>query len=141
MHPVGTFDAVLEDCGISETQNGKLFIAVQARTEHGVVFGRFSLEGNAAEHSIKKMRAAGWDGRDFGALNDASLHGRRISITTEEDEYDGKVRVQIAWINTAVEKSSAAAKRANHLLGRLLGNGNGTKAATGGGSASGEVPW
>jgi len=59
-------------------------------------FGYFTQD--SADRTIEALRLVGFKGDDLATLPTQKL-GQRVSIVVEEEEYDGKVRSKIAWIN------------------------------------------
>lgn len=45
--------------------------------------------------------ATGWDGTEFDSLNDDSFVDKTIQFRVEENEYDGKVSLQVNWVDEA----------------------------------------
>lgn len=43
--------------------------------------------------------ALGWDGTDFDYFNKPELVGRKVLIRVEENSYDGKVSLQVNWVD------------------------------------------
>lgn len=52
----------------------------------------------AAARTIQSLRYAGWKGTDFYAIKPGDLPNQ-VDVTVEHDEYEGKVRARIAWVN------------------------------------------
>lgn len=60
------------------------------------------------------------DGKYLEELGDDSLAGKKALVTVEENEYQGRVRKQISWVNIAKEKPKADHfKTFNAALGKL----------------------
>lgn len=78
-------------------------------------FGYFSTEKNA-KRTIESLRYCGFKGSDLSTVGDQALE-QRVSLTVEHDEYDGKVRAKVAWVNGSggggykIEKPMAAEER------------------------------
>lgn len=47
------------------------------------------------------MKATGWDGSSFAALDAMDLEGHIVQFRVAENEYDGQVRMQAEWIDEA----------------------------------------
>ena len=60
-------------------------------------FGYFATEKNA-KRTIESLRYCGFKGEDLAAAGEQTLD-QRVSLTIEHDEYDGKVRAKVAWVN------------------------------------------
>lgn len=52
------------------------------------------------QHQIDALKAAlGWDGKDIDKLSEGPWDGREVSVSVEQDEYEGKTRLRVSWIN------------------------------------------
>lgn len=60
-------------------------------------WGYFATEKNA-KRTIESLRYCGFKGDDLSTVGDQELD-QRVSLTVEHDEYDGKVRAKVAWVN------------------------------------------
>lgn len=131
IHPVGTFnDCEILDHGFAESgQKKSLYFWIKVRTPesetYGNVFGNFYLTGAAAEQTIDKIVAMGYDGDDLQELADGTrLRGSIVQITVEHDTYNDNDRARIGFVNpnnttigpTHDEKAAANAKAFNALL-------------------------
>jgi hypothetical protein len=105
----GRYSAVVKDYGISETQAGdpQVFIAFDVAhgegTETLTWFGSLK-EGKAQEITLKGLLAAGFTGKDVSELADgpdggALPLGIEVSLVIENEEYEGKTRTRIRWVN------------------------------------------
>ena len=57
-------------------------------------------DGTLNDQSIKRlMEAIEWDGASFSALADTDWSGTEVQITVGEEEYEGKVRPKMQWLN------------------------------------------
>jgi len=130
IHPTGTFnDCEIIDHGFAESgQKKSLYFWIKVRTpqsdEFGNVFGNFYLTGAAAEQTIDKIAAMGFNGDDLQELADGTkLRGNVVQITVEHDEYNDNVRARIGFVNpnnaivgpTHDEKAAQNAKQFNAL--------------------------
>lgn len=93
------------------SQKGNMQIAVtceitQACDEHGKTitwFGTFS--DAATEMAVRALRAFGWEGDDLSDLDNLDTEqckrflGREVELVIEEEEYDGKVRSRVRFVN------------------------------------------
>lgn len=98
------------------TYRGKALGAVLGETSKGneqvaIEFGFFDVENarltyfgtfgeKALEHTLKALRAAGWKGDDLSDLS--SIGGPdapEVDLVVENEEYEGKVRPRIRWVN------------------------------------------
>lgn len=58
-------------------------------------FGSFSEK--AQEHTFKALRNCGWTGVDLSDLS--GLNADEVSLVVENEEYEGKVRAKVRWVN------------------------------------------
>lgn len=125
IHPTGYFDATILDHGFATTGTGAEQFFTQFQTEHGTIVGYFFLTDKAAEHTMKKIRAMGYQGGDLSALADGrELRGHQCSITIDHEIYEGKTQAKVGWVNQLGETgivercdvTAANARRFNALL-------------------------
>lgn len=129
MHPEGNFTAEIADHGFSEAQTGTMQFWAVFETEAGKITGYFPLTEAAAEGSLKKIVAMGYDGTNLGAdLSDGTLlRGRKCVIAVKHEEYKGVVRDKVAWVNPEgwvpgprhSEDAAANVSRFNGLLQKI----------------------
>lgn len=86
------------------TDNGKKYVTVSFEILDGedagqkiAWFGYFATEKNA-KRTIESLRYCGFKGDDLSTVGGQQLD-QRVSLTVEHDEYDGKVRAKVAWVN------------------------------------------
>lgn len=102
LHPAGPdFIATILDHSYRESKvKGTLSFCVIFETEHGTIYGDLYMTEKTIEKTIEKMRAMGWEGTDLQELNDGTvLRGKKCRISVEHEEYDGKMRARVGWIN------------------------------------------
>lgn len=57
-------------------------------------------DGSPNTRTIENLRAAmGWDGRSLATLNDSDWSSTEVQLTIEKEDYQGKARVKVKWIN------------------------------------------
>jgi hypothetical protein len=89
--------------GLGETSTGKEQIAIEFMTmdtagvegPHINWFGYFS--DAAFETTIKALRTCGWTGIDVSDLS--GLDANEVQLIVEHEEYEGKKRARVRWIN------------------------------------------
>ncbi|MCP4948866.1 MAG: hypothetical protein GY923_15320 [Aestuariibacter sp.] len=100
IHPEGNFDAVILDHGFSNTQTGTQQFWVKFKTDEGEIHGFLFLSEAAAPHTIAKIRAMGFQGDDLHHLSDGwALQKHLCNIVVQHDEYKGKVKANVAFVN------------------------------------------
>lgn len=151
----GVFHAYPVNIGIDEVGQNKLttciieFALFEERGTDGEfadiaeeqlrIMGYFFLEkrdGTLNEFAIKTLQdALGWDGRDPFWLQDTDLSGHPVQITLEFEEYDGKDRLKVKWLNPFGSKGGGGIPRADDATRRSIMNRLGSKfRATAGGT-------
>ena len=77
-------------------------------------FGNFSSE-KSTEIAVKALRACGWAGNDMSDLT--GIDSLDVEIVVELEEYDGKTRTKVKWVNALgggavkLEKTMSDAQR------------------------------
>lgn len=102
LHPAGPdFVATILDHSFRESKNkGTLSLCVIFQTEHGTLYGDFYLTERTIEKTIEKITAMGWEGTDLQELNYGTvLRGNKCRISVEHEEFDGKTRAKVGWVN------------------------------------------
>lgn len=91
-----------EQWGLGETDTGKEQVAVgfQILTQDADIpyitwHGYFT--DKAADRTIESLRICGWEGDDLTNLQ--GLDKNEVELVIEDEEYDGKVRPKVRWVN------------------------------------------
>jgi hypothetical protein len=116
----GRFKAVIIERGVDETGQNKLatFIARFRLTDELVngewlplppeeagfeITGYFYLErkdGSINDRTVASLKSSlGWDGCDPFWLADTPMDDKIVQVTVESDEYEGKTKMKVGWIN------------------------------------------
>lgn len=105
MLDAGTYRARAIEAALGETDTGKEQIAVR--------FSLLDLEGQeitwygyftdkTLETTFKALRTAGWKGQDLSDLADlCNPETPEVTLVVEQEEYEGKVRARVRWVNGA----------------------------------------
>ena len=102
LHPEGIFVAKVLDHGFDKTtKKGTLYFWVDFETEAGLVQGEFYLSGRAIEKSMEKIANLGHQGEinDPALADGSALRGKEAQITVEHDEYEGRTRARVGFVN------------------------------------------
>jgi hypothetical protein len=88
---------------LSETKGGKEQVAVEFELlDEGFVGQKITWYGyfteKTWERTIKSLRACGWYGDDISQLD--GLSANEVSLVVEREEYEGKVRAKVQWVNS-----------------------------------------
>lgn len=124
-HPAGNFRAEILDHGWSESSTGTPQFTVKFQTEHGHVNGYFPMTDRAAEHTLRKIRAMGYEGDDLDDLADGSvLKGCFCQIQVTHETHNGKTSAKVGFVDPdgyvpGVKKSAGAAANARRFNGLL----------------------
>jgi len=101
MLPDGNFLATVASTQWGKTKSGVEQIVIDFKIIEGIHegerilwYGYFS--AGAAERTLKSLRACGWRGSDLSRLGTLDLH---VEIIVEGEEYMGKTRQKVKWIN------------------------------------------
>jgi hypothetical protein len=83
--------------GVSSKENEQ--VVVDFNTEHGSIrwYGYFT--DGAVDRTLVSLEHAGWDGVSLKTLD--GLGSKDCSIVVEEEEYNGKKRMRVQWVNSA----------------------------------------
>lgn len=114
----GTYRGKILEHGVSETKNGyPQFVAHLAALEiwdddkeqwvdfseyDAGMMGYFVLIGGDAKPLLNMdqvMKATGWDGQSFAALDNMDLSKTIVQFQVAWNEYDGKESLQVSWID------------------------------------------
>lgn len=135
--PVGTWDATVVASVLGKTGTGKEQIAITFQDEAGnrsTWYGYFT--DAAIERTLETLQILGWvaaqnDWRLDTLHNTDLIVGAKAAIVVEDEEYDGKIRAKIRWVNElgggavkeqmAPAEAEAFAKRLRSVLARKKG--------------------
>jgi hypothetical protein len=114
MISAGTHRAVVGEGMLGKTGTGKEQVAVSLEVLDSVTdaseqmawYGYFT--DAAAEYTIKALRTMGWTGDDLADLS--SIKGAEVAVVVEHEEYEGKTRAKVRWINPVGSGSGAILK-------------------------------
>ena len=89
IHPAGkSFSGTITDHGFSETQGGnfQIFVTIENNESGQKITAFLALSEKAAEWTVKKLRACGYDGFDFNELADGErLRGNVVLYDVEHE--------------------------------------------------------
>ena len=114
-------------------------------TTYQVLFGG---NGKPTLSAKQLQKVLGWSGQSFQELNDANYEAVPFQFRVEENEYNGKVTLQVSWIDAydtvpgrQVQKLNAAdVKKLDKLFAKQLKNFGGTKVASAPAAGKPSVP-
>lgn len=103
--PEGTYRARCLETDLGSSKTGKEQIMMNFQiTEEGQWCGKhwsgyFYFSDKAADYTFEKMRNAGWQGDDLADLSSLSPSNVECLIVISHEEYEGKTRVKIDYVN------------------------------------------
>lgn len=127
LHPEGTFVAtpVFYEAGESQ-EKGTEFICVTFKIEEtGQQLAAYLyLTERTWKRTAESLRACGWSGTDFADFTQSKAPGfgtAKVKVVVEHDEYNGKVKAKIKWVNriTTSAAKSAFGQKFNENLATL----------------------
>lgn len=95
------YEVTVKSAEFGETKNGTPYLALEFITEASdTILGWLYLSDKALGNSLKTLRDAfGFDGDFDSVIN--QVVSKPCSITVELEEYEGKERLKVKWINPA----------------------------------------
>ena len=113
---------------LGESAKGTPYVAVLFEDGRGDVVTWYGyLTAGALPRTVDALGVLGWDAQEHGGdvrvLNGTGLLvGARAQIVVEEDEYGGKVRSEVKWVNPvpAVLGAARAGELADELRDQLM---------------------
>jgi hypothetical protein len=98
----GTVKARAREWALGHSSNGNEQVAVLFEITQGEHAGRtITWFGFFTEHTWERtmdsLRHCGWDGNDFTSLD--GLDANEVELVIEQEEYQGKVRDRVKWVN------------------------------------------
>lgn len=112
---IGNFKARAKEWDFGVSSNGNEQIAILFVITQGEHAGKTrtwygSFSDAAIDRTLDSMRHCGWDGDSLATVDD--LSNNEVEIVIEEEEYQGKVREKVKWVN-----KPASLKLQNQLTG------------------------
>lgn len=103
----GTYEAKpMPGAALGMTGNGKECVGVEfefvgqdGQTHYLPWYGYFTEK--TTERTIESLRFCGWTGTDLGNLSEIGQADVKVNIVVENEEYEGKTRAKIQWVNRA----------------------------------------
>lgn len=110
----GKYRARAADAVLSDTDSGKEQVAIQfAFLDHpGVTLTWYGFFTEATyERTVQSLRYCGWAGNDLSVfledeiakngIESTGLTANEVVLVVENEEYNGKVRPRVRWVNSA----------------------------------------
>lgn len=120
MYATGKYIATVEGGMLTRSSSkGTEQVAVEFRLAEGPDNGSritayLALTEGRLPYTVKELRICGWQGDDLSNLD--SIKGNEVELVLDEDTYNGKTRVKVAFINRpggpkSVSDASAIAEK------------------------------
>lgn len=98
----GTFKARAREWALGHSKNGNEQVAVLFEITQGEHAGKSvtwfgSFTDATTERTLDSLRHCGWTGDNFAELN--GLDANEVEIVVDEDDYEGKRRTKVQWVN------------------------------------------
>lgn len=108
---VGNHRAKCVNAEMPDVDEGKTpSVRLTFRNEEGETIDAYLyLSEKALERTEKSLRACGWVGDDVSELMRDGVGLKEVELVVEDEEYQGKVRTKVKWIN-ALRKQMEADK-------------------------------
>ena len=117
--------AVLTESGVKKTPQVSVefeICSAEAAGERITWYG--FLTDKTTERTLESLRYAGWRGSDISDLSDLSREDvPLVELVLEVEEYEGKSRVRVQWVNRVGGRMGAAlpAEKAKLISAKLKG--------------------
>lgn len=96
----GRYMATVSNAEFGESSNGTPFLRLDFNTKEGdSISGWLYLSEKALPNSVRTLTEAFGFNNDFETVID-QVTGKECSITVECEEYEGKERMRVKWINS-----------------------------------------
>lgn len=135
----GDFGAEVVAAALTVAQGtGTEQVAVQFRFMEGADEGStiteyLALSDAALPYTVEKLRTCGWTGDDISVLD--MLVGTRVRLKVVHEDYQGKTRARVRFINPWRELKRLAAEETQGIAARLRSKIAAIDAAAGNGAA------
>jgi hypothetical protein len=104
---------------LRKTRSDKPYVGIVFRVTRGERAGEIVewsgwLSEKAARGTMRSLRACGWQGDDVSDLGNLD---HEVEIVVDNEEYDGKIRARVKWVNSP--RLELAAEEAKEISARL----------------------
>ena len=99
----GKYRAKVLDWDFGRSGKGTPYIAVRFEIPSGDTITWFGYFTRAAlERTVESLRYCGWIGHDINRMREDGMGSKEPEIVVEHEEYEGKVRARVQWVNSGV---------------------------------------
>ena len=116
----GRYTATAKTVDLGQSaEKGTPYVSILFETEQGEDLTAFLYLSDAAlERTVRTLREVFGFNDDFGTVKE-QVTGKQASIVVEAEEYEGKSRMKVKWINTVGGSSGKPLENAGTLLAQL----------------------
>ena len=116
----GRYTATAKTVDLGQSaEKGTPYVSILFENEQGEDLTAFLYLSDAAlERTVRTLREVFGFNDDFGTVKE-QVTGKRASIVVEAEEYEGKSRMKVKWINTVGGSSGKPLENAGSLLAQL----------------------
>lgn len=112
---VGKYDVVIMDAYRTESGKGTLGLGLKLRADKGedLIWHTEWITDKTKERFVKRMGDFGiepgvLESEEFWEDPSVLLAGKKANIETESDDYEGKSKIKVKWLNGLERKASSA---------------------------------
>lgn len=115
----GRYTATVESAELGQSEKGTPFLALLCKTEQGDELTAYLYLSDAAvERTIKTLREVFAFDNNFESVVQ-QVTGKPCSIVVEAEEYEGKTRMKVKWVNSVGGSSAKPLENSATLLAQL----------------------
>ena len=115
----GRYTATIENAELGQSEKGTPYLSLLCKTTEGEDLTAYLYLSDAAfERTTKTLREVFGFDNNFEAVV-AQVTGKECSIVVEAEEYEGKTRMKVKWVNAVGGGSGKPLENAESLLTQL----------------------
>ena len=115
----GRYTATVESAELGQSDKGTPFLSLACKTDQGEELTAYLYLSDAAvERTVKTLREVFAFDNNFETVVQ-QVTGRTCSIVVEAEEYEGKTRMKVKWVNTVGGSTAKPLDNASSLLAQL----------------------
>ena len=115
----GRYTATVESAELGQSEKGTPFVSLLCKTEQGEELTAYLYLSDAAlERTTKTLREVFAFDNNFESVVQ-QVTGKPCSIVVEAEEYEGKTRMKVKWVNSVSGSSAKPLDNAASLLAQL----------------------
>ena len=115
----GRYTATVESAELGQSEKGTPFLALLCKTDQGEELNAYLYLSDAAvERTVKTLREVFAFDNSFESVVQ-QVTGKPCSIVVEAEEFEGKTRMKVKWVNTVGGSAGKPLENAGTLLAQL----------------------